>query len=68
MPNMVLLTEDAISSFKPQRLKFKIAEIKIYILLNYLLSVQTFITRYSNVLYHIGANVKLGPVQTLTFS
>ena len=63
-----LLTEDAISSFKPQRLKFKIAEIKIYILLNYLLSVQTFITRYSNVLYHIGANVKLGPVQTLAFS
>ena len=27
-----------------------------------------FITRYSTVLYYIGANVKLGPVQTLTFS
>ena len=28
----VLLTEDAISSFKPRRLKFKMAEIKIHIL------------------------------------
>ena len=32
MPNMVFLTEDATSSFKPRRLKFKMAEIKIYIL------------------------------------